>query len=114
MRQTLDAIQRVSSKFVICRRARVLALLKLWPEGEAAVKVEMRTGKRIRSEPQEALSLPRPRVVAPMARGTMVGVHNNIGCIIEHAFYLTSLQEGHVFQRGRSLRFVSPQGVVLW
>lgn len=42
---------RISSKFVLCKRARVVALLKLWPEGEAAIKLEMRTGKRIRWPP---------------------------------------------------------------
>lgn len=31
-----------------------MALIKLWPEGEAGVKLEMRTGKRIRCKPCDA------------------------------------------------------------
>eukprot|EP00903_Cladosiphon_okamuranus_P016605 g15318.t1 len=46
----IQTISRVSSRFVVCKRARMVALLKLWPEGELAIKLEMRTGKRIRAE----------------------------------------------------------------
>lgn len=45
----IQIIMRVASRFIVCKRARVVALLKLWPEGEVAIKHEMRTGKRIRS-----------------------------------------------------------------
>ncbi|CAB1109809.1 unnamed protein product [Ectocarpus sp. CCAP 1310/34] len=46
----IRSIMRISTKYIIRKRARVLALLKLWPEGEAAIKLELRTGKRIRGE----------------------------------------------------------------
>lgn len=51
MKDHIQTINRIASKFIICKRARVLTLLKLWPEGELAVKLEMRTGKRIRCSP---------------------------------------------------------------
>lgn len=46
--QRLGLLSRVGRAFVVCRRARVVALLRLWPEGEVNIKVEMRTGKRLR------------------------------------------------------------------
>lgn len=49
MQGFIRSIMRISTKYIIRKRARVLALLKLWPEGEAAIKLELRTGKRIRS-----------------------------------------------------------------
>ncbi len=51
MKDHIQTINRIATKFIICKRARVLVLLKLWPEGEQAVKLEMRTGKRIRCSP---------------------------------------------------------------
>lgn len=41
-------LYRTGVGFIVCKRARVVALLHLWPEGEAGVKFEMRTGKRVR------------------------------------------------------------------
>ncbi|CAN0104796.1 unnamed protein product [Ectocarpus sp. 12 AP-2014] len=50
MQGFIRSIMRISIKYIVRKRARVLALLKLWPEGEAAIKLELRTGKRIRGE----------------------------------------------------------------
>ncbi|CAN0114850.1 unnamed protein product, partial [Ectocarpus sp. 12 AP-2014] len=50
MQGFIRSIMRISTKYIVRKRARVLALLKLWPEGEAAIKLELRTGKRIRGE----------------------------------------------------------------
>lgn len=44
-----SVLHRVGKSFVVCRRARMVALLAMWPEGEADIKVELRSGKRIRS-----------------------------------------------------------------
>ena len=41
-------LYRTGVGFIVCKRARVVALLHLWSEGEAGVKFEMRTGKRVR------------------------------------------------------------------
>lgn len=43
-----ELLIRAASSFIVCTRARIVALLRMWPEGEAGVKVELRTGKRIR------------------------------------------------------------------
>ncbi|CAM9293543.1 unnamed protein product [Ectocarpus sp. 6 AP-2014] len=50
MQGFIRSIMRISTKYIVRKRARVLTLLKLWPEGEAAIKLELRTGKRIRGE----------------------------------------------------------------
>lgn len=43
-----DIVYRSAEAFVVCRRARLVALLKLWTIGEEEIRLEMRSGKRTR------------------------------------------------------------------
>eukprot|EP00904_Undaria_pinnatifida_P005528 jgi/Undpi1/2104/HiC_scaffold_12.g05490.m1 len=70
-------LYRTGVGFVVCKRARVVALLHLWPEGEAGVKFEMRTGKRVRSE--ASCKQVRRRSTKWDITGQLQGTNNTVG-----------------------------------